>query len=49
MSMVKVVCCVLWRKVLEIRGERAGSEQGMKEKEVRKGRRTRMNRKKLER
>ena len=49
MSMVKVVCYVLWRKVLAIRGERAGSEQGRMVIIVRRGRRTRMNQKKLER
>ena len=48
MSMVKVVCYILWRKVLEIRGERAGSEQGKREKEVRKGRRMMMNPRRLE-
>ena len=49
MSMVKVVCYILWRKVLEIRGERAGSEQGRMVIIVRRGRRTRMNQRKLER
>ena len=46
--MVKVVCCVLLKKVKEIRGERAGSERGKKEVKVRRGRRTRMNPRRLE-
>ena len=47
--MVKVVCYVLLKKVKEIRGERAGSEQGRKEVRVRRGRRTKRNLRRLAR
>ena len=46
--MVKVVCYILLKKVLEIRGKRAESEQGKREKGVRQRSQAKMRKKKLE-